>query len=356
MNKLIIAAAAFLGAAPLHAQIKYTVKGKVPVTHPATRAVIGYEEGKIYKTDTVNIKQGIFEFRSVVPRPPLAQITLLVPRPAGSGTRSRRNTEEEEDQGSPKNIVLFYPEGLMRVTFDTAGNATVTGGGKEQKAYSAYMAHAIENSKKKEDQLPFDKMVTGFIKKYPDAYISLDIMEMFAGVIQPATFEPMYDALSNRLRNTEKAKAWKIKLDEAKKFDVGQPSVDFTINDTEGKPVSLSSFKGRYVLLDFWASWCGPCRATHPELIKIYNNFKGEKFDILAVSLDDKKDAWLKAIKDDKIPWKQASDLKGASSDVAKMYNVTQIPQNLLIDPKGVIVGRNLTGKSLEDKLSALLN
>jgi peroxiredoxin len=355
MNKLIISTVALLFAATVNAQIRYTVKGKVAQGHPATRAVIGYEEGKIYKTDTVNIYQGRFEFTSVVPRPPLAQITLLVPSPAAGAGRNRRSSEEE-DQGALKNIALFYPEGLMQVSFDTAGNASVTGGDKHQKAYEAYMAFALANSKKKDDQLPFDKVVLESIRKNPDAYISLDIMEMFAGVIQPATFEPMYLALSKRLRNTEKAKSWKKRLDQAKKFDVGQPSADFTINDTKGKPVSLSSFKGRYLLLDFWASWCGPCRAGHPELIDTYGKFKGEKFEILAVSLDDKKEAWLKAIKDDKLPWRQVSDLKGASSAVAKLYNVTQIPQNLLIDPKGMIVGRNLTGKSLEEKLSTLLN
>jgi thiol-disulfide isomerase/thioredoxin len=126
------------------------------------------------------------------------------------------------------------------------------------------------------------------------------------------------------------------------------------LNDTQGKPVSLASYKGRYVLLDFWASWCGPCRASFPELINTYNKYKDKKFQILGVSLDDKKELWLKAIETDKLPWDQVSDLKGASSEVAKLYNVTQIPQNLLIDPNGVIVGRNLVGKSLEDKLLEL--
>lgn len=353
MNKTIIAAAFMLMAASVHAQVACIIKGEVAKGHPAKRAVIGYEDDKKYKTDTVNIKGGRFGFTASALRPALAQITLLVPPPPGK--RRHKESEENEDQYTSKNMALFYLEETIHVQFDTAGMATVTGGGKEQRAYEAFVAFGKENEKKDKEALSFEKMVTAFIEKYPDAYISLDMMEMFAGVIQPSTFEPMYLALSPRLRNTDKAKDWKTKLDEAKKLDVGQPSIDFTLNDVQGTPVSLSSFRGRYVLLDFWASWCGPCRAGHPELINAYNKFKGDKFEILAVSLDDKKAAWMKAIQEDKLPWKQASDLKGSSSKAAKMYNITQIPQNLLIDPAGVIVGRNLTGKSLEEKLSDVL-
>lgn len=355
MNRIIAVAAVSLMAVSAYGQMKFTVKGKVPAGYPATVAAIGYEEAGKYVTDTVKIKNGIFEFRASVARPPLAQVTLLVPQPANA-TGRRRDDAEDDNQNMNKNIALFYPEGIIQVAFDTAGIATITGGGREQKAAAEYMAYQKKNFADKENGLPFERMHKEFIKKYPDAYISLDMMEMFAGVIQPAIFEPMFNALSERMRNTAKAKEWKKRLEIAKQFDVGRPSIDFTINDTQGKPVSLSSFKGRYVLLDFWASWCGPCRAGHPELINTYNKFKGERFEILAVSLDDKKEPWLKAIKEDKIPWLQVSDLKGTGSEVAKTYHINQIPQNLLIDPNGNIVGRNLTGESLNAKLAELLN
>lgn len=353
MNKLLIAAIVPFMAASAYAQVNCKVIGKVAGGYPAQRAVIGYEDEKKYKTDTVKINEGQFEFTSSAARPALAQVTLLVPPPPG--VTKRRSGDTEEDEGGAKNIALFYLEDTIRVNFDTAGMATVTGGGKEQQAYVAFIANGQEEAKKT-DPLPFDKIVGAFIKNNPDAYISLDIMEMFAGVIQPATFEPMWMSLSDRLRNTDKAKEWKVRLEEAKKFDVGSKSIDFTLTSVKGTPVSLSSFRGRYVLLDFWASWCAPCRAGHPELINIYNKYKGNKFEILAVSLDNKKEAWLKAIKEDKLPWMQASDLKGASGKVAKMYNIAQIPQNLLIDPDGVIVGRNLTGKPLDEKLSELIS
>lgn len=353
MHKTFIAAFCTIMVTSAHAQVTCHIKGEVAKGHPAKRAVIGYEDDKKYKTDTVNIAGGRFEFTSSARRPALAQITLLVPSPPGE--RRRGNPEENEDQSSLKNMALFYLEKSIGVKFDTAGTATVTGGGKEQQAYDAFVAFGRENEQKGEKALPFDKMVTAFIQQHPDAYISLDLMEMFAGVIQPATFEPMYLALSPRLQDTDKARSWKAALEKAKKFDVGQQSIDFTLNDVQNVPVSLSSFKGRYVLLDFWASWCGPCRAGHPELIDTYNKFRSDKFEILAVSLDNNRGAWLKAIAEDKLPWKLVRDMTGIV-EVAKMYNVTQIPQNLLIGPDGVIIGRNLTGKNLVDKLSEVLN
>lgn len=353
MKRIMLTAAVCFVVAAAHAQVSSVVKGKVAKGHPARKVWIGYEDKNDYVTDTVDIKEGWFEFRVSSERPALAQVTLVVPPPPGE--RRRRSQEENDDAGVMRNMALFYTDGTIQLAFDTAGVATVTGGGKEEAAHKAFTAMGKENAKKGEAAQPFEKMVTGFIQQYPDAYMSLDIMEMFAGVIQPATFEPMYNALSPRLQNTAKAKAWKLRLDQAKKLDVGQKSIDFTLNNVKGDPVSLSDFRGKYVLLDFWASWCGPCRAGHPELISIYNKYGGDKFEIFAVSLDTNKDAWLKAIAEDKLPWRLVLDSKDASADVAKKYNIMQIPQNLLIGPDGVIVARNLTGKNLENKLAELM-
>ncbi|NLU95685.1 TlpA disulfide reductase family protein [Chitinophaga sp. Ak27] len=349
MHKTMLAAA-ILCAAVVNGQTKFTINAKIAAGNPVTRAVLEYDNGKVFKSDTVSIKLGKFSFSDVVPRPPLLQITLIGPE----SSRLDRDTAENDDQGS-KNIALFYPEGEMNVSFDSVGIATVTGGGKENKAHDAFLEMLKENQKLGDQALPFEQIITAFIKKYPDAYMSFDLIETFAGAIQPSIFEPMLTSLSARLRNTDKAKKWKIALDRAKKFDVGQPSIDFALKDVEGTPVSLSSFRGHYVLLDFWASWCGPCRAANPELLAVYNKFRDRKFEILAVSLDNRKDAWIKAIAEDKLPWKQVRDLEGAAGSVAKTYNISQIPQNLLIDPNGIIVGRNLGGKALEDKLSDLL-
>jgi thiol-disulfide isomerase/thioredoxin len=134
--------------------------------------------------------------------------------------------------------------------------------------------------------------------------------------------------------------------------------MEFTQNDTLGNPVSLSSFKGKYVLVDFWASWCGPCRAENPNVVKTYQKFQNKNFTILSVSLDrpGQKERWLKAIHDDGLTWTHVSDLKFWDNAVAKQYGIRAIPQNLLLDPSGKIIAKNLRGEELAEKLGAVLN
>jgi thiol-disulfide isomerase/thioredoxin len=124
--------------------------------------------------------------------------------------------------------------------------------------------------------------------------------------------------------------------------EIGTQAVEFTQNDTEGHPVSLSSFRGKYVLVDFWASWCAPCRRENPHVVEAYQQYKNKNFTILSVSLDRQKENWLKAIKDDNLTWTHVSDLQYWDNAVARLYMIEQIPQNILIDPNGKIIARNL--------------
>ena len=167
--------------------------------------------------------------------------------------------------------------------------------------------------------------------------------------------ERRYQSLTPEVQQSLYGKYIMEQISNGKIGAIGSEALDFTQNDTAGKPVSLSSFKGKYVLIDFWASWCKPCRMENPNVVAAYERFKSKNFTVLGVSLDRSHEAWVKAIQDDGLAWSQVSDLKYWNNSVAIQYRVQQIPQNILIDPNGKIVGKNLRGTELDSKLCALL-
>lgn len=182
-----------------------------------------------------------------------------------------------------------------------------------------------------------------FILQNPKSYIALTALMDYGGDFTDTTeLRPLFKKIDQGLRNNNLGEKISILLNS--KVMVGAMAPDFTQNDTRGRPVKLSSFRGKYVLIDFWASWCHPCREDNPKWVKVFKRLQDKNFSILGVSFDghDTKAAWLKAIKDDGLTWTQVSDLKHWDNFAGIQYGIRAIPQNVLVDPTGKVIGRNM--------------
>jgi peroxiredoxin len=202
-----------------------------------------------------------------------------------------------------------------------------------------------------------EKMLA-FAKTNPNSYFSLQALSELVGgySTKSEVALPIFNKLNDKLRLSYGGQSLYKLLNAHAVTALGVAAPNFTQNDTNGKPVALSDFKGKYVLVEFWASWCSPCRAESPNLLKQYEKFKGKGFEILGVSVDSDKAKWMEAIKKDALTWPQISDLKGWDNEARKVYGITGVPANFLISPEGKIIGSHLMGEVLNKKLEELFN
>ena len=196
---------------------------------------------------------------------------------------------------------------------------------------------------------------TELIKANPDSYVSTFVIVSSMGQMEYEQLKERYNLLGEKAKASAQGKAIAAQIAKLESTAIGQIAPNFTITTPEGESISLYDIKGKVKLIDFWASWCGPCRGENPHVVEIYKEYHPKGLEIFGVSLDNNKEAWVKAIADDGLVWKHGSDLKGWQSAPAQLYSVSGIPHTVLLDENNKIIAKNLRGDELKQKIAELL-
>ncbi len=342
----------------------YTIKGNIEGSDSVKFLLQKRESGKVVTIDSAISKKGTFTMKGgKVDFPDMVQLVA-------------------KNKNARTSFWLENSEITLTGKIDSLYNAKVTGS-KTQDEYQSYLdsnkplnaeysklyasyqeakkandtakVSAIEKQAETISKQMSENQKT-FIKDHPASYVTPTLLRSMSYEMTPAEIEAAISALDTNVAKVQIITDLKTRLEAMKKVDLGQKAPDFTLNDVNGNPVSLYSKIGsKLLLIDFWAAWCGPCRQENPNVVKVYNEFHKKGFNILGVSLDQKKEDWVKAIADDKLTWDHVSDLQYWNSAAAKLYAVNAIPANFLLDETGTIIARNLRGEELANKVSEIL-
>lgn len=239
------------------------------------------------------------------------------------------------------------------ITFDATQNnfenAIITGSKVENLAQS--LRKELENLSEENQR----KKEIEFIKKHPNSIVSAETLSTYLTTFGKKETKELFDLFSEENKLSKYGKIISSYLELKEQAEIGGQFIDFEMVDKNGELQKLSDLKGKIIFLDFWASWCAPCRKENPNLVKTYEKFKAKGFEIFAVSLDENKENWIKAIEKDKLNWYHVNDLKGNGNKASLIYGVEGIPDSFLIDQNGIIVARDLRGKELDKKLTELM-
>ena len=358
----------FFCAFLMHAQspIQYTIKGRIQGNAP-TKIYLHHKWNNEYKTDSTIIKNNSFQFKGKTPEINMYWFTF------DRNPLSTPNAPFFIDQSEITAVIhpdslyhAYIKGGKEQEYYTTYKNLMKTFGNKQQLLYQKYNEALHKNDVATVNQLQTEfttlnqqvkTTLKDMIKTHPASPVSgYIIYQEFNNNpnISLSELEEIVGYLDKKFLETKFGKLAQQKLMQINGTSIGKKIMEFVQNDPNGKPVNIRDFEGQYVLIDFWASWCGPCRMENPYVVAAYHKYKDKGFTVLGVSLDQNKNAWLKAIEKDGLTWTHVSDLKGWNNEIAQTFGISSIPQNILIDKQGIIIAKNLRGTALESKLREL--